>query len=209
MLKRDYEGQNCSIASALEIVGERWTLLIIRDAFFGLRRFEQFQEWGDRHLSEKPPRLLRRKADRKAVVAALVPKGAGVVRPDEELRAAGLSANKLASLRDLSAKILDGSVDLNRSSRLSDDDLIAALVTVRGIGRWTAEMYLMFELRRPDVWPVDDLGVRQGYGSAWRLDSPPSARELAPLGDRFHPYRSIAARYCWEAVALYRGGTDP
>jgi DNA-3-methyladenine glycosylase II len=129
--------------------------------------------------------------------------------PDQALRAAGLSGNKLASLRDLSAKILDGTVALNRSSRLSDEDLIAALVTVRGIGRWTAEMYLMFELRRLDVWPVDDLGVRQGYGSAWRLDPPPSAKQLAPLGERFRPYRSIVARYCWAAVALLRGGTDP
>src|SRR6266516_5550822 len=120
--------------------------------------------------------------------------------PDQALRGAGLSANKLASLRDLSAKILDGSVDLSRSSRQSDDELISALVTVRGIGRWTAEMYLMFELRRLDVWPVDDLGVRQGYASAWRLDPPPTAKELAPLGDRFRPYRSIVARYCWSAV---------
>ena len=129
--------------------------------------------------------------------------------PDEALRTAGLSANKLASLRDLSAKILDGTVELNRSSRLSDEELITALVTVRGIGRWTAEMYLMFELRRLDVWPVDDLGVRQGYGSAWRLDPPPNAKQLAPLGERFRPYRSIVAPYCWEAVALLRGGTDP
>jgi DNA-3-methyladenine glycosylase II len=87
--------------------------------------------------------------------------------------------------------------------------LVASLVTVRGIGRWTAEMYLMFELRRLDVWPVDDLGVRQGYGLAWQLDLAPSANELAPVGDRFRPYRSIVARYCWEAVALYWGGTDP
>jgi DNA-3-methyladenine glycosylase II len=129
--------------------------------------------------------------------------------PDAALRAAGLSGNKLASLRDLSAKILDGTVELNRSSRLSDDELIAELVTVRGIGRWTAEMYLMFELRRLDVWPVDDLGVRQGYGSAWKLDPAPTAKELAPLGERFRPYRSIVARYCWAAVALFRGGTDP
>jgi 3-methyladenine DNA glycosylase/8-oxoguanine DNA glycosylase len=128
---------------------------------------------------------------------------------DEALRAAGLSGNKLASLRDLSARILDGSLDLNRSSRLGDEELIAALVTVRGIGRWTAEMYLMFELRRLDVWPVDDLGVRQGYGLAWRLDPPPTAKQLVPLGDRFRPYRSVVARYCWQAVALFRGGTDP
>lgn len=128
--------------------------------------------------------------------------------PDETLRAAGLSGNKLLALRDLSAKVIDGTVDLDKSAR-PDDEIIASLVTVRGIGRWTAEMYLMFELRRLDVWPVDDLGVRQGYGLAWNLDPPPSAKELGPLGDRFRPYRSIVARFCWEAVALFRGGTDP
>jgi len=145
---------------------------------------------------------------RAAVGSVVTPEALAAV-PDDALRAAGLSGNKLASLRDLSAKILDGSVELNRSSRESDDELIAALVTVRGIGRWTAEMYLMFELRRLDVWPVDDLGVRQGYGLAWGLEPAPTAKELAPLGDRFRPYRSIVARYCWEAVALFRGGTDP
>ena len=145
---------------------------------------------------------------RAAVGDVVTPEALAAV-PDDALRAAGLSGNKLASLRDLSAKILDGSVELNRSSRQSDDELIAALVTVRGIGRWTAEMYLMFQLRRLDVWPVDDLGVRQGYGLAWKLDPAPTAKELAPLGDRFRPYRSIVARYCWEAVALFRGGTDP
>jgi DNA-3-methyladenine glycosylase II len=128
---------------------------------------------------------------------------------DSALRAAGLSANKLASLRDLSAKVLDGTVVLTRTSRRSDDELIAALVTVRGIGPWTAQMYLMFQLRRLDVWPVEDLGIRQGYGLAWGLDPPPTAKQLEPLGDRFRPFRSIVARYCWAAVPLLRrGGTD-
>jgi DNA-3-methyladenine glycosylase II len=127
---------------------------------------------------------------------------------DADLRAAGLSGNKLASLRDLSAKVLDGTVVLTRTSRRSDDELIARLTAVRGIGRWTAEMYLMFQLRRLDVWPVDDLGVRQGYGLAWRLDPAPTPKQLEPLGDRFRPYRSIVARYCWAAVPLLRpGGT--
>jgi len=125
---------------------------------------------------------------------------------DEALRTAGLSANKLASLRDLAAKVLDGTVVLTRTSRRSDEELIARLVTVRGIGRWTAEMYLMFQLRRLDVWPVDDLGIRQGYALAWELDPQPTARELEPLGERFRPYRSIVARYCWAAVPLLRPG---
>jgi 3-methyladenine DNA glycosylase/8-oxoguanine DNA glycosylase len=129
--------------------------------------------------------------------------------PDTTLRAAGLSANKLASIRDLCTKVLDGTVELARLSRREDEQIIARLSEVRGIGTWTAEMFLMFELRRLDVWPVDDLGVRQGYGVAWGVDPAPNARELRPLGDRFRPYRSIAARYCWEAVALFRGGTDP
>ena len=128
--------------------------------------------------------------------------------PDQALRAAGLSAAKLASVRDLSAKVFDGTVELGRMTRLSDEDVIAQLVTVRGIGRWTAEMFLMFQLRRFNVWPVDDLGVRQGYGLAWALDPTPTAGQLQPLGDRFRPYRSIVARYCWEAVALARRAAD-
>lgn len=128
--------------------------------------------------------------------------------PDELLRGAGLSGNKLASLRDLSSKVLSGAVDLNASPRRSDEEIIADLVTVRGIGRWTAEVYLMFELRRLDIWPVGDLGVRQGFGLAWNISPPPVARELLPLGEPFRPYRTVVARYCWEAVALYRGGTD-
>jgi DNA-3-methyladenine glycosylase II len=125
---------------------------------------------------------------------------------DDALRAAGLSGNKLASLRDLSAKVLDGTVVLSRTSRRSDADLVERLTSVRGIGRWTAEMYLMFQLRRLDVWPVDDLGVRQGYGLAWKLDPPPTAKQLEPLGERFRPYRSVVTRYCWAAVPLLRAG---
>lgn len=142
-----------------------------------------------------------------AVGGSLTPE-AFAAASDKKLRAAGLSANKLASLRDLSSKVLDGAVDLSATSKQSDDEISARLITVRGIGKWTAEMYLMFELRRLDVWPVDDLGVRQGYGLAWGIDPPPLPKELAPLGGRFRPYRSIVARYCWEAVALSRDGTE-
>ena len=98
---------------------------------------------------------------------------------------------------------------LGGRARRTDEEIIEGLTTVRGIGRWTAEMYLMFELRRLDVWPVDDLGVRQGYGLAWGLGEPPRPKELTLLGERYRPYRSVVARYCWEAVALCRGGTDP
>jgi DNA-3-methyladenine glycosylase II len=132
----------------------------------------------------------------------------GVVTPEamlavspEELRAAGMSGNKAASVCDLAAKVLDGTVVLDPSglAREGDDEVIERLTTVRGIGRWTAEMFLMFQLRRLDVWPTGDLGVRKGFGVAWGIPMP-SARELEPLGDPFRPYRSAVAWYCWRAA---------
>jgi DNA-3-methyladenine glycosylase II len=126
--------------------------------------------------------------------------------PLDELRGAGLSANKAASLRDLAEKVLDGTVvlDPRRLGRESDEEVIARLTTVRGIGEWTAQMFLMFQLRRLDVWPAGDLGVRKGYGLAWGIPMP-SARELSPLGDPLRPYRSVAAWYCWRACEVYAG----
>jgi DNA-3-methyladenine glycosylase II len=123
---------------------------------------------------------------------------------DETLRAVGLSRAKVASLRDLAAKVLDGTVVLEprRLRTLSDEDLTERLSAVRGIGKWTAEMFLIFQLRRLDVWPTGDLGVRKGYGLAWTIPTP-TARELDPLGDQYRPYRSVVAWYCWRAAELY------
>jgi DNA-3-methyladenine glycosylase II len=125
---------------------------------------------------------------------------------DEQLRAVGLSGNKAASLRDLAAKVLDGTVvlDPRRLSRQSDEEVVLRLTAVRGIGEWTAQMFLIFQLRRLDVWPTGDLGVRRGYGLAWGIPMP-TARELGPLGDALWPYRSVAAWYCWRANELYAG----
>lgn len=140
----------------------------------------------------------------------------GDVRPetlitlsDEPLRAVGLSRNKMASLRDLATKVLDGTVVLSPRGLAaeSDEKIIARLSAVRGIGPWTAEMFLLFQLRRLDVWPVGDLGVRRGYGLAWQVPTP-TARELQPLGEVFRPYRSVAAWYCWRAAELYAGAAD-
>ncbi len=124
--------------------------------------------------------------------------------PEEALRGAGLSGAKAASLRDLSAKVLDGTVVLEprRLARLSDDEIATRLSSVRGIGRWTAEMFLIFQLRRLDVWPTGDLGVRRGYGLAWSVPMP-TPKQLEALGERYRPYRSITAWYCWRATELY------
>ena len=119
--------------------------------------------------------------------------------PPESLRAVGLSANKTASIRDLAEKVESGEVELDRVARLSDDEIVRELMLVRGIGRWTAEMFLMFQLGRLDVWPVDDLGVRKGYAILFDLPVPPAPKVLEPLGDPLRPYRSLAAWYCWRA----------
>ena len=120
------------------------------------------------------------------------------------LRAAGLSGSKVASIRDLAAKVMDGTVPLRHIGRRSDDEIIDRLTVVRGIGRWTAEMFLMFQLRRLDVWPVGDYGVRQGYALAYGLRKLPTPKRLEREGERFRPYRTVAAWYCWRAVHEYR-----
>lgn len=119
---------------------------------------------------------------------------------DGAMRSAGLSGSKAAAVADLALKVTDGTVPLHDVDSLTDDDLVARLVQVRGIGRWTAEMFLMFQLGRLDVWPVDDYGVRKGWALAHKLKEPPAPRALQAEGDRFRPYRSIAALYCWRAV---------
>jgi DNA-3-methyladenine glycosylase II len=129
--------------------------------------------------------------------------------PADTLRSVGLSGNKAASLQDLAAKVLDGTVVLDppRLRAESDAEVAARLTTVRGIGKWTAEMFLMFQLRRLDVWPTGDLGVRKGFGLAWEIPTP-TAQQLEPLGDPFRPYRSVVAWYCWRAAELYGGAAD-
>jgi DNA-3-methyladenine glycosylase II len=119
--------------------------------------------------------------------------------PVEDLRAVGLSGAKAASILDLAAKASDGTVPLQRIADLSDADVVQRLSAVRGIGRWTAEMFLIFHLRRLDVWPVEDFGVRKGFAVVHGLAEPPTPKALEPLGEIYRPYRSVAAWYCWRA----------
>jgi DNA-3-methyladenine glycosylase II len=122
--------------------------------------------------------------------------------PDDVLRGCGLSLRKIASVQDLARKALDGSVRLDprRLARTSDDEIVAALSTVTGIGRWSAEIFLIFSLRRPDVWPTGDLGVRKGYAAAWG-GTVPTPKHLDPLGEPYRPYRTVLAWYCWQAAS--------
>jgi DNA-3-methyladenine glycosylase II len=121
--------------------------------------------------------------------------------PDAQLRAAGLSRNKIAALKDLAAKTIDGTVPSGRAlSRMSDDEIIARLITVRGIGRWTVEMLLLFDLGRPDVWPVDDYGVRKGFAKTFGRRKLPTPKQLRKFGEKWRPYRSVAAWYFWRAL---------
>jgi DNA-3-methyladenine glycosylase II len=120
---------------------------------------------------------------------------------DERLRAAGLSRNKTAAIKDLAAKTLDGTIPTTAAlHRMSDEEIIARLTTVRGIGRWTVEMMLLFDLGRLDVWPVDDYGVRKGYAKTFEKRKLPKPKELHAKGEKWRPYRSVAAWYFWRAL---------
>ncbi len=121
------------------------------------------------------------------------------------LRAVGLSNAKAAAMLDLAARTLDGRVRLERHGRMSDDEVMREVVAVRGVGPWTAQMYLMFTLGRHDVWPPGDLGVRNGWSMVHGLDEIISEADLRGEGDAFVGVRSDVAWYCWEAVHLSRG----
>jgi DNA-3-methyladenine glycosylase II len=125
----------------------------------------------------------------------------GVLDASPELLAScGLSGAKAASIRDLADKVVSGEVLLQRIGRLSDDAVVEHLTQVRGIGPWTAQMFLLGTLGRLDVWPTGDYGVRAGFARAWGLPEIPTPKELMALGEPFSPYRSLVAWYCWRVV---------
>ncbi|MFN2541797.1 MAG: DNA-3-methyladenine glycosylase [Chthoniobacterales bacterium] len=120
---------------------------------------------------------------------------------DEKLRGAGLSRSKVAALKDLAAKTLDRTVPSARAlARMSDEEIVERLTQVRGIGRWTVEMLLLFDLGRPDVWPVHDYGVRKGFAKTFGRRKLPTPKQLSRLGEKWRPYRSAAAWYFWRAL---------
>jgi DNA-3-methyladenine glycosylase II len=121
--------------------------------------------------------------------------------PDRKLRAAGLSRSKVAAIKDLAAKTIDGTVPSARVLvRMGDEEIIERLIQVRGIGRWTVEMLLLFDLGRPDVWPVHDYGVQKGFAKTFGKRKLPTPKQLLKQGKRFAPHRSVAAWYFWRAL---------
>ncbi len=126
------------------------------------------------------------------------------------IREAGFSRAKIAALQDLAAKALDGTVPTAAAiQRLDDEAIIERLIAVRGVGRWTVEMLLIFQLGRPDVLPVDDFGVRNGFRLAYGLSSMPTPKDVRQYGERWRPYRTAAAWYLWRAVDVAKRRVPP
>jgi len=121
---------------------------------------------------------------------------------DEQLRQAGLSRQKSIYLRDLATHVSNKSLNFHRFAAMSDDEIVTDLIRVKGIGRWTAEMFLMFNLGRPDVLPLDDLGLRSAARNAYGLPSLPTKRELEEIGERWRPYRTVATWYLWQSTRI-------
>ena len=120
---------------------------------------------------------------------------------DTTLRGCGFSTGKMLAIRDIAAKTLSGQIPTRSAAlKLDDEELIARLVEVRGVGRWTVEMLLMFQLGRPDVLPIHDLGVRKGFALAHKLKEMPTPKELESLADKWRPFRSVGSWYCWRAL---------
>ncbi|HET9162376.1 MAG TPA: DNA-3-methyladenine glycosylase [Solirubrobacterales bacterium] len=120
---------------------------------------------------------------------------------EEELRACGLSGRKVEYVRDLAAHVLSGELELDRLGELDDEEVVAEIVAVRGLGQWTAEMFLLFHLERPDVLSGGDLGIRKAIQIEYELDEMPPPGKVLEIGEAWRPYRSLASLYLWESLA--------
>jgi len=208
-MRRTPIGEDGAATSAVAAVDPQLAAFIERAGPFGARPGE-----GDPFTSLARAIVFQQLAGRAAaaIYGRFVAAVGGVVTADailatepDQLRGAGLSGNKTTSLIDLATKVRDGTVPLDGIEAYDDDEIVARLTAVRGIGRWTAEMFLLFELQRPDVWPVDDLGVRHGWSLIHGLAETIKPKALELEGDRFRPHRSTVAMYCWHAVHVERG----
>ena len=164
------------------------------DHFAMLARAIVFQQLSTKAATTIYNRLLERMPAGQPTPEALV------ALSDEQLRLAGISRQKAGYLRDLSAKVAAGTVPLQAVDALPDEEVIAALTQIKGIGRWTAEMFLIFRLQRPDVLPVGDLGIVNAIHKAYGLRKKPTPDRMRKLGEAWRPYRSIASWYLWRSL---------
>ncbi|MGH7813832.1 MAG: DNA-3-methyladenine glycosylase family protein [Candidatus Binataceae bacterium] len=125
-----------------------------------------------------------------------------IATPDAKLRRAGLSPQKLVYIKDLAVHVRDGRLSFHRFPRMTDDEIVADLTRVKGIGRWTAEMFLIFTLGRPDVFPVDDFGIQKAVKIAYRMRKWPKKKRMIEIGERWRPYRSAATWYLWRSLDI-------
>ena len=137
-------------------------------------------------------------------LAALMPDGvapeAMLALTDEQFRQAGMSRQKITYLRDLAAKVVSGDLPVHSLHELTDEEVVEAIVRVKGLGRWSAEMFLMFRLHRPDVLPVDDLGIVNAIHRLYRLRKKPTADRIRKIGESWRPYRTVACWYLWRSL---------
>lgn len=187
------------LARAIEAVGP-WRLTLEPDLFVALVDAIISQQ-----LSIKAAATILGRIRALGTPAAFPTPSRLAVMPDERLRAAGCSRAKAAYLKDLSARIVAGTLDLEGLRRLPDEEVIHELVAVKGIGRWTAEMILIFALGRPDVWPVDDLGIVIAVQGLYGLPARPTRAELLALGEAWRPYRTVASWYLWQSRRIVLG----
>ena len=125
---------------------------------------------------------------------------------EEDLRGAGLSGRKVEYLQDLARHVISGELELNRLGELGDEEAIEEIVAVRGLGRWTAEMFLIFHLERPDILSGGDLGIRKAIQVEYGLEEMPPPQRVVEIGERWSPHRSLASLYLWESLAAVPGG---
>ena len=175
-----------------------YTLRFERDRFGLLVRSIVSQQ-----ISTSAARAIRRRLQEFAGLEGLTAQNLARFRI-EDLRSVGLSPQKASYVADLAAKVNDGTVDLRRIGRLPDEDVVETLIQVKGIGRWTAQMFLIFSLGRPDVFPHDDLGLRTAIRDRYGLDDLPDKTTSHAIAAPWRPYASVASWYCWRSLDLAR-----
>lgn len=183
------------LKSVIATVGD-CTLQPGGDPFSLLARAIVAQQISSKAAAAISGRLLKAVGPRKLTAAKIL------AAPDDLLRGVGLSANKLRALRDLAEKVASKAVPLGKLHELEDEAVVERLVPVHGIGRWTAQMFLIFSLGRLDVLPVDDLGLRVGVQRQYGLADPPNRTQLTVMGEPWRPYRTIATWYLWRSLGF-------